>query len=189
MASYNAKIVLDATIDKALRAVQKVEAAVNKIKTTVIDVKVRGVERVEEKVNAVKRGLNAAEKSLRNLAIFAQAFSKSFIAGPAEELARALVAVNKETELILRDTRGYISILKEAAKQEQYILELQRRNNISRRAGKNTLANVEGLLGRLRRAQDNLVQGSRVQERVASKINELEEVRNEIYKRRENQLL
>ena len=190
MAQFEAVINLATKVDKALRDLERVERQVNKLKDTTLDIKIKtdAIKKVEQSANNLTRSFRTASKAAQNLTAFTKAFAQAFIQGPAEELARALQAANKESEILLSNTAGYVRILKEAAKEQKAVTELARRNKVASAATANTLQSVESRLSKARAAQDRLTQGSEAQEKVAITINRLEETRNEIYKRREAQL-
>lgn len=190
MAQFEAVINLATKVDKALRDLERVERQVNKLKDTTLDIKIKtdAIKKVEQSANNLTRSFRTASKAAQNLTAFTRAFAQAFIQGPAEELARALQAANKESEVLLSNTAGYVRILKEAAKEQKAVTELQRRNKVASAATANTLQSVESRLSKARAAQDRLTQGSEAQQKVAVTINRLEETRNEIYKRREAQL-
>ena len=98
MADFNAKINLDADNSKALRKIEQVEKAVNKLDNAVnkVDVKVRGTQQAEQQVNKLYKALERLESSaLSKLPQSLQmviAYLKAANAGMGEFSKRALMA-------------------------------------------------------------------------------------------------
>ena len=100
MADFNAKINLDADNSKALRKIEQVEKAVNKLDNAVnkVDVKVRGTQQAEQQVNKLYKALERLESSaLSKLPQSLQmviAYLKAANAGMGEFAKRAILASN-----------------------------------------------------------------------------------------------
>ena len=98
MADFNAKINLDADNSKALRKIEQVEKAVNKLDNAVnkVDVKVRGTQQAEQQVNKLYKALERLESSaLSKLPQSLQmviAYLKAANAGMGEFSKRAIMA-------------------------------------------------------------------------------------------------
>lgn len=180
MANFDAVINLGVKVTKALRDIERVERAVNKIKDTTLDIKVKdqAIKKVEQTANNLTKTLRTASKVANGLSIFIKSFFKSFSSGPVDELVRALQAANKETQFLIKNTAGYQKILRIAAKEQEYMTELARRNGIQQKANKDTVDALERRISRLAQAQSKQNASSQAFRTISERLVELTERRN-----------